>query len=211
MIFDFDGTIVDSAPAILSSFQDVLATHGLEPQVAVDSRLIGPPLKPTLKRISGLDDETIITKLADAFRSHYDSTGAFSTSAYPEIKDSLIGLAEAGCRLHIATNKRIRPTRLILDHLGLTGYFETVYAIDSRNPPYNNKVETMAALIRDQHLPPRQACYIGDKPEDGVAADANGLDFLAVAWGYGAWKEVDLPAHWRLLLDPKQLMSFGEQ
>jgi phosphoglycolate phosphatase len=204
-IFDFDGTLVESAPAILDCFREVLAASGIVPRVEIDNHLIGPPLLQTLSLISGLDDDAAIRELAEDFKRRYDSTVALRTPLYPEIREALAHLATMGCRLHIATNKRMQPTQLILDRLGLTCCFATVYAIDRVDPPYAHKTAMIAAQIAEQGLPARQTCYIGDKPEDGLAADANGLDFLAVAWGYGEWKAADVPAHWRLLSSPAQL------
>jgi phosphoglycolate phosphatase len=204
-IFDFDGTLVDSAPAILACFREVLAVRAIIPQIAIDSHLIGPPLLQTLALISGLTDDATIRELAEDFKCRYDGTVALRTPLYPGIGEALAHLAAADCRLHIATNKRTRPTRLILDQLGLTDCFTTIYAIDRGDPPYAHKTAMIAAQLAEQGLPARQTCYIGDKPEDGLAADANGLDFLAVAWGYGEWKAADVPAHWRLLSSPAQL------
>lgn len=204
-IFDFDGTLVDSAPAILECFREVLAARDIAPRVEIDSRLIGPPLLQTLALISGLSDVAMISALAGDFKSRYDSVVAQRTPLYPDTREALACLSAAGCRLHIATNKRMQPTRLILEQLGLTACFDTVYAIDLTDPPYAGKAAMIAAQIEERSLPRRRTCYIGDKPEDGQAADANALDFFAVGWGYGEWEAAAIPAHWRLLSSPAQL------
>lgn len=204
-IFDFDGTLVDSAPAILECFREVLTVRDIAPHVEIDSRLIGPPLLQTLALISGLSDVAIINALAGDFKSRYDSVVAQRTPLYPGIREALARLSAAGCRLHVATNKRTQPTQLILEQLGLTACFDTVYAIDLTDPPYAGKAAMIAAQIEEWGLLPRQTCYIGDKPEDGQAADANALDFFAVDWGYGEWNDAAIPAHWRLLSSPVQL------
>lgn len=199
VIFDFDGTLVDSAPAILSCFRDVLDARGLTPCVAIDDRLISPPLVATLARISGLDDGAEVQRLADEFKRRYDQEALYRTLAYPGIEEELTRFLAAGYRLHIATNKRARPTELILDHLGLARYFDTVYTIDRVDPPYAHKAAMISAQLAEQGLRAESACYIGDKAEDGQAADANGLAFYFVGWGYGEWEPYRFPVHWHLV------------
>jgi phosphoglycolate phosphatase len=205
LIFDFDGTLVDSAPAILESFHEVLAARSIAPQVKIDNRLIGPPLLQTLAMISGLSDDKLIQELADDFKHRYDISVARKTPLYLGIREAIECLTVKGCRLYIATNKRTRPTQLILDQLGLVSTFEAIYAIDHVDPPYANKAAMIAALLKERDISPQQACYIGDKSEDGQAADANDVDFFAVTWGYGEWDATDLPTHWCLLSSPEQL------
>lgn len=199
VIFDFDGTLVDSAPAILSCFRDVLDARGLTPCMEINNHLIGPPLVATLARISGFDDDTDVLRLTDEFKRRYDQEALYRTLAYPGIEEELTRFLAAGYRLHIATNKRTRPTELILDHLGLARYFDTVYAIDRVDPPYSHKAAMIAAQLAEHGLRPETACYIGDKAEDGQAADANGLAFYFAAWGYGEWEPYHFPAHWHLV------------
>lgn len=205
VVFDFDGTLVDSAPAILGCFCEVLAARSIAPRVEIDSRLIGPPLIETMARISGLDDVADIRQLAEDFKRRYDSDGVFATAAYAGVEEALDSLRAMGCRLHIATNKRTLPTGLILDYLGLTRYFDSVYAIDRVNPPYTHKAAMIGAQLAEQGLPAEQTCYVGDKAEDGLAADANRLAFYAVTWGYGEWRAGSVPAHWTIIYDLTQL------
>lgn len=210
VVFDFDGTLVDSAPAILGCFREVLSEHGITPKVVIDSRLIGPPLGETIARISGLENADDIHRLADDFKRIYDREGVFLTTAYAGVEVLLERLHADGCRLHIATNKRARPTSLILDHLNLTRFFDSVYAIDYAAPPYANKVAMIAAQVVEQGVRTETAYYVGDKAEDGEAADANRLAFCFAAWGYGEWDAVRFPSHWHLVLDPGQIRSVIE-
>jgi phosphoglycolate phosphatase len=205
VVFDFDGTLINSAPSILGCFRDVLAARGLEPKMEIDSRLIGPPLLETLARISGISVTDELSRLAEDFKRLYDEAGLFATVLYAGVEAMLADLHVAGCRLHIATNKRMRPTGLILDHLGLAQFFDSVYAIDSAVPPYASKAAMIAAQLAEQSLPAGQSCYVGDKTEDGIAAEANKLAFYAAAWGYGDWDTEMLPTHWSVVTSPSSL------
>ena len=207
VIFDFDGTIVDSAPAILDCFERTLAKHGIAPKVPFASSLIGPPLIQTLALLSGTTCKETLQQLAADFKQQYDLTGVTHTLAYPGIANALEKLRATGHTLHIATNKRILPTRLILEHLGMTGHFASVYAIDLQNPPYPSKAAMIAHQLAEQAIDIAQTCYIGDKREDGESAEANHLSFFIANWGYGEWRPGTFPAHWQLIDTTVQISS----
>lgn len=205
ILFDLDGTLIDSAPAILASFRDAFAHAGLSPVVAIDESIIGPPLLETLQQLSGSTDTALIARLADGFKASYDSEGYKQTAAYAGVGAMLKALKAAGLSLSIATNKRIHPTRLILAHLGWLDYFDHIYALDLFEPRLPNKAAMIARLLADHELPKDSAIYIGDRSEDGESADANGLPFIAATWGYGSIAAEDMPAHWQAAAQPGQL------
>lgn len=186
LLFDLDGTLVDSAPSILESFRLAFAACGIEPAVALDARLIGPPLRPTLTRLLGGEaDAPTLDRLASAFRDAYDGGGWRATVAYPGLEAVIARLADAGRRLFVVTNKRLTPTRLILDHFGLGPRFEAVYALDAFEPPVADKAAALAVVLARHGLAAADCVYIGDTPEDAAAAAANDLAFIAAGWGYG--------------------------
>jgi len=205
IVFDLDGTLIDSAPAILASFRAAFAQTGIAPAVAIDASVIGPPLTETLQLLSGSADPALIGRLAEAFKASYDGAGYRETAAYAGVGELLAELAGAGLTLSIATNKRIHPTRLILDHLGWRGHFTHVYALDLISPRLPNKAAMIARLLADQGIAKEQAIYIGDRSEDGESADANGLPFIAVTWGYGSLNADEMRAGWRAAAQPAAL------
>lgn len=198
IIFDLDGTLIDSAPSILASFRLVLEEAGISPRAPLTPSLIGPPLRQTLTTISGIDPGPRLEELAAAFARIYDSTGYRATAVYPGIPELLQELAGAGVPLAIATNKRRVPTLKILEHFRWVDYFRRVGTLDTPTPPHADKGALITTLLADLDLEPRRTLYVGDKREDGEAADANGLPFLAVAWGYGTWAAAHMPANWQL-------------
>jgi len=184
ILFDLDGTLIDSAPSILAGFATVLARHAIEPQVPLDRNLIGPPLLPTLQRITGVDDPATLQAMAMTFKTSYDTEGYRHTAVYPGIDAALRALAQQAT-LYIVTNKRIHPTRLILDHLGWAALFNGVYAQDAFEPPLLSKAAVIGEVLAKHGIDPADALYIGDRAEDGEAATANGLAFAWATWGYG--------------------------
>ena len=207
IIFDLDGTLIDSAPSILASFRLVLEEAGISPQVPLTPSLIGPPLRQTLTTISGIAPGPLLDELAAAFARIYDSTGYRATVVYTGVPELLQELAGAGVVLAIATNKRRVPTLKILEHFGWDGYFGRVGTLDTPTPPHADKGALIAALLADLDLEPRRTLYVGDKSEDGEAADANGMNFIAAGWGYGRWEQPSLPGHWKYACLPIEILT----
>jgi len=203
LIFDLDGTLIDSAPSILAGFAAVVQRHGVTPQVPLDSRLVGPPLLPTLQRISGVSDPGSLQGMAATFKGWYDTEGYPLTVVYPGVDGALRALA-ARAALYIVTNKRINPTRQILAHLGWADLFAGVYAQDAFEPPLPSKAAVIGRALALHGIDPAMAIYIGDRAEDGEAATANGLAFAWAAWGYGV--AMDLAP----FIAPRALVSPGE-
>lgn len=210
VLFDLDGTLIDSAPAILASYRDAFAAAGRTPVIPVDSSIVGPPLTETLQLLGGSKDPALIAELAAHFKASYDTTGYRQTAAYPGVADMLARLVAGGYRLAIATNKRLHPTRLILQHLGWSSWFEAVYALDLFEPRLPDKAAMIARLVSDLRIPRDTAVYIGDRSEDGESADANQLTFCAATWGYGSLAAEDMAPHWRAFATPGDVAdAFG--
>jgi len=187
LIFDLDGTLIDSSRSILATFAAILDKKKLAPRVPLEHSLIGPPLVATLKLISGLEDAAEIASLTMAFKARYDSIGYRESDPMLGTGILLEELAKRGYALYIVTNKRSHPTRLILEHLGWSGFFKDIRSPDSVSPPHPSKGAALAALLSDQGLEPACSAYIGDTPEDAEAAQQNSLQFFQATWGYGTW------------------------
>ncbi len=187
VIFDLDGTLIDSQESILSAISIALHESGLEIKIPVTSELIGPPLIETISKITEVKDLLILNAVANRFKQHYDSFGYRDSVAYSGIKQLLASLCNLDYSLYIATNKRLIPTLKILDYLSLDSFFSAIYSIDL-NPkkPFKNKAEMISRLLSNELIDPKLAIYIGDRDEDYVAAKENSLQCILVEWGYGS-------------------------
>ena len=185
ILFDFDGTLIDSAPSILASFAVALQHTGLKAAVPLTHSLIGPPLLTTVGTLLGTDDEPTRQRFAAAFREQYDLAGYRHTVAYDGVPALLEGLHEAGIHLYIVTNKRIAPTRRILAHLRWEHWFRGVYALDALEPPAPNKKSLVREVLQRESLRPADTWMVGDSAEDQSSAEGNALRFFAACWGYG--------------------------
>jgi phosphoglycolate phosphatase len=185
IIFDLDGTLIDSAPSILSGFKHVLEINGFEPSIPLTSSLIGPPLIATLRIVSGLNDEKKLQQMAEQFKSFYDIQGCLTSQPYTTVDDGLKNLVDNGFELHIATNKRLIPTENILCHLGWDTFFYSVYTCDKAGESFQSKSDMIAHQLKDLSLSKYYSIYVGDRTEDMEAAQNNQLNFIGVSWGYG--------------------------
>jgi phosphoglycolate phosphatase len=186
MLFDLDGTLVDSAPGILSSLAAAFRECRCEPVMTLDQSIIGPPLAKTLQRLAGTDDAVTIAALSDAFRRDYDSRGYQATIPYAGVEHSIEALRDRSVRIFVVTNKRHRPTGLIVDLLGWRRLFHGVYSLDSIDPPSCDKAALVRTVLRLHGIESAGTILVGDSPDDEVAARSNGLRFLAAGWGYAS-------------------------
>ena len=194
ILFDLDGTLIDSSPGILASFGRVLAAHGLAPVVPLEASLIGPPLAVTLQQVSGIADEARLARLVEAFKQDYDTAGCLATEVFPDVAAGLAQLAAAGSRLFIVTNKRMLPTRRILEALGLARHFAGIHTRDETEPMAPSKTAVTQRVVARYGIDRGRAFFVGDSEEDAAAARDNGLAFIHAAYGYGAAGIAETPA-----------------
>lgn len=198
IIFDLDGTLIDSAPSILASFVYAFDAEGIAPAVDISANVVGPPLMSTLATLAGHDDAVVLAQLAAQFKDHYDREGYKQTLVYDGLEALLARLQHAHLNLYIATNKRDYPTQKIMRLFNWSPYFKGVFALDSFTPPLAAKPLMVAQILNDFQIEPKKAIYIGDRYEDGLAADHNQIEFAMVGWGYADLAVTSLKPHWLL-------------
>ena len=204
LIFDLDGTLIDSAPSILRCFELAFTSTETPLQAPLDNNVIGPPLMETLRKLSGSDDMTLLNTLAAAFKQHYDNSGYLQSVVFDGVPAMLQQLKTAGYHLSIATNKRFYPTEKIMAHLKWDVWFDRVYALDFFNPPLKKKADMIGAIVAEHGWAAADCLYIGDRLEDGLSADANQMDFILVTWGY-AGDASQMKPDWQLCEHVEQL------
>ena len=185
VIFDLDGTLIESAPSILMGLEVAIKKSGLFPALPLDSSLIGPPLTDTLRKLVGDQLNVDLDVLVSDFKAYYDTVGFKESRTYPGVQDMLNQLKKINLSLYLATNKRLEPTLKIIDYFGWTPLFDGVYAIDKFDTaPFSNKATMIGALIAAESIEKAHAIYVGDRIEDHEASAANGIDTVLVNWGY---------------------------
>ncbi len=185
VLFDLDGTLVDSAPDIATALNRVLGTAGLAPFGLPEvTRMIGDGAKVLLERALAARSSSFDPALLSAFLAAEEVHQAHATRAFQGIPEVLEELAAAGFRLAVCTNKPVEPARSLLRSLGLFERFAAVGGGDSfrvRKPDPGHLLATLRLAGGDGG----RAVMIGDHHNDIAAARGAGIPAIFAAWGYG--------------------------
>lgn len=185
VIFDLDGTLVDSLPGIEQSARAAIALVLPDAPMPDLRAVIGPPIATMFARLwPELAPETM-ERLVAEFRAHYVATGCLASTPFPGVPETLLELHSEGRTLFVLTNKPAAPTRKILGHLGLERFFNASLSPDSVTLPFGSKPEGARLLMRAFGLEPEVTALVGDGADDSASAAACGFLFIAAGYGYG--------------------------
>lgn len=185
VIFDLDGTLIDSAPDIHAAANTLMARHGFARFTPGETRgFIGsgvPHFIACCLRARGRGgDGALQARLVAEFIELYE--GAVNrTRVYPGVPDALAALGAEALALGICTNKPVRPARSVLAHLALDAHFPVVIGGDSlaqRKPDPSPLQAAVAALGA------RDVVFVGDSEVDAETAARAGLPFVLYTEGY---------------------------
>jgi len=188
LVFDLDGTLIDSAPDLHRCLNAVLAEEGRAGVSLADIRaMVGDGAAKLVERgfadTGAAVDPAALPALVQRFLLHYSAGRHALTRAFPGVVETLALLHGRGYRLGVCTNKPYRPTMEILETLGLTGYFGAVTGGDSlpvRKPDPGHLLGTLDLL----GAAAERAVMIGDSANDVAVARAAGVPALLVRYGY---------------------------
>lgn len=186
VLFDLDGTLVDSLPGIEFSVDACLTECNASRRKRDLRVLIGPPIRTILQELALGADHQQLSLMEQAFRRSYDSEGWRKTVLHESAFETLNKLRTAGLRLFLVTNKPQLPTRQILNMFGLADLFTDTVCRDTRTPPFLSKAEMLQYVVSAHGLDPAACVYVGDSLEDFRAAAETGLPIALVAHGYGS-------------------------
>ncbi|WP_407493001.1 phosphoglycolate phosphatase [Pseudooceanicola sp. MF1-13] len=192
IVFDLDGTLIDSAPDIHGIANRLLEQEGAPPISLEQARdFIGNGASVFVERMRqarGLSDDMHDRLLAD-FIASYD-TAVNLTVLYPGVVDALAILKAKGARLGVCTNKPLRATRAVLAHFGLDVTFDAVLGGDSLP---THKPDPAPLLATFDALGPGPRVYVGDSDVDAETARRAGIPFLLFTEGYRKSPVAELP------------------
>jgi pyrophosphatase PpaX len=181
VLFDLDGTLIDSIELILNSARHAFA--GRNGHVPGDTEWlshVGTPLATTFRRYARDEDdvEALITKYREYQLANHDRL----TSAYGTVVETLTALRAAGHQLGIVTSKTEWLARRGLEHVGLGGHFDVIVGCDTcdlHKPDPGPVLFALRALARE----PADAVFVGDSVHDMLAGNAAGVATIAALWG----------------------------
>ena len=189
ILFDLDGTLVDSSEGILNAAKEALSRLGMDPPPDDEIKsCIGPPLGETLESIMGWS-ETQKMEFYDIFRPVYKDKYVFQCELYPGIEQLLKELKEKGMLVGIATNKRKDSSESLLQYLEIDYLFDTVIAQDQQI--IRNKSDMILDALKSLQLRKEDVVMIGDSIGDLNAARDAGVRFIGVHYGFGFKEEVE--------------------
>lgn len=183
VIFDLDGTLFDTAPDIAAALRLAIGDSSCDAVVEKAVRQ-GLSLDEMIRAALGpsVPDE-VRHRITTDFRRYYDASDYACTHAYPGIPELLERLKNSGWHLHIATNKRERPTLNILQSKGLRDLFSQVVCVDSDGSK-RTKRQMLEQILAVVHATPSEAVFIGDSVADMAAGREVGIRTVGVLWGY---------------------------
>lgn len=209
LLFDLDGTLTDPREGITRSVQYALAKLGIdEPDLTALEHFIGPPLLQCFMSTYGLDEATG-WQAVNHYRERFRVTGLYENRVFEGVPALLDALQAQGRTLYIATSKPTVFAAEIARHFGFDRYFTRIYGSEL-DGTRTNKVELLAHLLESEGLAPEATLMIGDRKHDLIGARSNGLQAVAVGYGFGSREELlgEAPAyHFETLADLHQALA----
>ncbi|NDW05968.1 phosphoglycolate phosphatase [Jiella pacifica] len=190
VVFDLDGTLIDSAPDIAAAVNRVLAEHGWAPlETDYVERFIGDGPKTLLLRIlqeQGLPtDDAFVEASKNAYLQNYAEAPATHTTFFAHVAEDLRALKASGLRLGICTNKPHGLTQTVLSILGIAELFDSAIGADAA-PRRKPDAAHLLAVVDAMGLDKDEIAYVGDTEVDSACARSAGVPFFIVPWGGGS-------------------------
>ena len=182
ILFDLDGTLTDSGEGIMNCAKLALEHYGIQvPDIQSLRVFVGPPLVDSFVRF-GVPAEEANNAVA-IYRSRYLTVGKFENFPYPGIEELLQKLKADGHKLYVATSKPETTSIEILDHFGLSKYFDIICGA-TMDKTRSSKASVIAYLLR-QIENAGNIMMVGDTAFDVLGAKVHGIPTIGVSWGYG--------------------------
>lgn len=192
ILFDLDGTLLDSTEGVLESAAHAARQLGL-PELSHDTMLkfVGPPIQDSFKIHYGLGEESA-QKAAELFRSYYKEKSLLKAVPYPGLIETLALLQRMGCTLGVATYKREDYALTILDHFGIAPFCRSMHGADNFNKL--SKADIVNLCLNELGAARKDSVLVGDTAHDAKGASLAGIDFIGVTFGFGFKTKEDVDA-----------------
>ena len=197
ILFDVDGTLIDSAPGIINTLKEVFTAMDVDVTGVDLRRYLGPPLRKSFGE--HFTDLAKIEEATDRYRKSYAVKGSHECDVYPGAAEMLRRLKAAGLVLCTATSKPTEVVTPILQEKGLAGYFDFIGGA-SMDESRDTKTEVVRYVLSRPVMQGRRVLMVGDRSDDMRGAADCGLDAAGALYGYGSREELE-PFHPVLLAE----------
>ncbi|GMT97978.1 HAD family hydrolase [Corallococcus caeni] len=190
VLFDLDGTLVDSLGDIATAMNHALEQHGLPPHPeAAYLRFVGEGVAKLAERATAGAPPALQGQVLSTYHAHYDAHLFDRTRAYPGVEDALVALAADGVRLGVLSNKSDDFVKRLAARLLPGVRFTAVYG---ERPGIPRKPDPTAALALAAELgvAPAACGFVGDTSVDMDTAKAAGMYGVGVTWGFRTAEEL---------------------
>ncbi len=188
ILFDVDGTLIDSAPGIIYTLTQVFEEMDVDIKNFNLMKYVGPPLRVSFANHFSTDAQ--IEQATARYREIYKETGSLQSTLYPGVTQMLTTLKEAGFVLCTATSKPTGVVSPILEHLGIADYFSVIGGA-SMDQSRDNKTAVIQHVLAQDALAGCNAVMVGDRAEDLQGACNCKLPAVAAQYGYGTPTEFE--------------------
>ena len=182
-IFDFDGTLVDTAPDIVYYTNVVLKEFGY-PEKSFDEvrKAVGKGVHELLRSLGFQEDPETLDKAVCLLKERYLESPVRTTSVYPHVREMLSGPLR-GAKKAVVTNKLQTLTEKILNQLSMRDHFDLVIG-DGGGFPCKPDPASVRHVLETLQVQPFEALFIGDSEVDFKTAGNAGVDFIFMEYGY---------------------------
>lgn len=194
VLFDLDGTLIESLADIAVALNRLLDEAGLPPFTLKEIQpMTGDGAAVLLERAFAARDAAKPADGLERFKTLYGAAVCVETRLYPEVREVLERLQRQGCRLGVATNKPAALSRAILQALNVDHLIDRLAGGDSY-PKRKPHPDHLLLLLKDLDVAPAASVMVGDSENDVASARAAGLPVVACSFGYSKVPIADLAA-----------------
>lgn len=189
ILFDFDGTVFDTAEGITKCVQYALGKMGIEAELDELMCFAGPPLVEMFMQKYGMSEKDALYA-TELYRERYLPIGWAECSPFDGMHELMQRLRAAGKKLAVATSKPERLARQILEHYSMTDDFDLICGSEF-DGTRGQKWEVIDFVLKSLGIEPADAIMVGDRKYDVIGAKKCGLDCIGVRFGYAEPNELE--------------------
>jgi phosphoglycolate phosphatase len=189
ILFDLDGTMIDTAPDLIHAANHTLVLNGME---RVEAKIIQPAvgygaramIKAAMESRGREAADHELTRMTEEFTAYYAENILVDSRPFPGLAEAMDRLTAEGALLAVCTNKREALAKKLLAALGIAASFRAIAGRDTfpkSKPDPAHVLDTIRLAGGD----PKRAVMIGDSSADSLAAQGAGVPFIGVSFGYG--------------------------